>query len=99
MKLHPNEGIIIVEPSEETSSNMLATPDTHKSRDLVGTVVAIGAPVMDARIKGLLHEAPLGIKVGDKIVHRTYYGEAYRDFVDAKNYRFIRFEDVVAVLE
>lgn len=97
MTLHPNEGIIIVEPYEDKTSSMLATPDTQKNRDLVGKVVAVGAPVMDARIKDVVHPAPLSIKVGDLIVHRTYYGEAYKDFSDGKIYKFIRFEDVVAI--
>lgn len=97
LKIEPIAGIVIVTPYEENTpkSGFIINGNINK-RELAGTVVAIGAQVQDARLKDVWHSAPC--KVGDIIIHRSYYAEPFNDWKTGMYYKFIKFEDIVGIL-
>lgn len=87
---HPQAypGFIVVKPYEEKPQGAYLIADTNKEQDLSGVVVSVGDDTIS------LYGTPMTtkVKVGDVIIHKTYYMSPY--YLNGKHYRFISFADV-----
>lgn len=91
MKLRPLGDRVIVKPSsaEEVTKTGIVLPDTvEKEKKEEGEVIAIGRGEKIAK---------LGLKVGDKVIFGKYSGDEVE--VDEIEYKVLKDEDVLAVLE
>ena len=88
MKIMPSKEIVICTEAEQKTSSGLDLGEVEKDKDrpTVGKVYAIGEG-----------ELPLKIAVGDTVIFRHYTEN--RVFLDAEEFNFIRFEDVVGVVK
>ncbi len=96
MKLRPlGEHIIVklVEEEEKTKGGIVL-PDTAKEKPQQGDVVAVGPGTWDED-----HEKriPLDIKVGDRVIFRTYAGTDWK--IDGEKHLILKQDEVLAVVE
>ena len=93
MKLHPLEDRIVVRPgeSEETTASGLVIPDTAKEKPQQGEVLAVGP---GRRAENTGEVVPLGVAVGDTVVHSKYGGTEIT--VDGEDLLILSGRDVLA---
>ncbi len=94
-QIKPTSGYVFLEPDEQPSqtSSGIYLPETAKGdKPQQGTVLSIG----DAEItdKGLRKESPA--KKGDKVIYKKWGGNEVK--FDNKEYLFVKFEDILAVI-
>lgn len=93
LKLKPTAGNVLLEPEEalrETPSGIVL-PEAASEKPQKGRVLAVGDPeVTDSGARRL---APC--KVGDTVFYKKWGGNEIK--IDAKEYLFVRFEDILAV--
>lgn len=93
----PLPGFIVVTPLEEktisgNSGVSFTISDSQKDKDLAGVVVAVGEALTEVINGNIITTPKPEVKVGDKIVHSTYYAAPYLH--QGKYYRFIAFRDL-----
>lgn len=96
MKLRPLADRVVVKPlsKDEVTKSGIIIPDTiDKERPERGEVIATGPGKLldDGKI------APIGVKVGDKIVFKKYSPDEVK--IDDVEYLVISESDIMAVLE
>jgi len=87
MRLIPSKEIIICQSDEQqkTSSGLILA-DSKKDKPEMGVIVKIG-----------LGKLPLKVKIGDRIVFRRYTDN--KVLIDAMEYNFIQFKDILGVIK
>jgi chaperonin GroES len=95
LKFMPTPGRVLVKPvkKDDVSKGGIYLPDTAtKEKPQEGEVLAVGAEVhLDDDV---VKTSPA--KVGDVVLYAKWGGEEYKD-EDGTEYKFIKFEDVIAV--
>ncbi len=95
MKLKPLSDRIVLEPisQEEKTKSGIVLPDTiDKEKPEQGKVIAVGP----GRILADGKRAPMSVKVGDKVVFRSYDSKEIK--VDNKEYLVISEEEILAII-
>lgn len=95
-KLRPLGDRVIVKPvaKEEMTKAGIILPDTvDKERPEQGEIIAVGP----GRLLDNGQRAPMGLKVGDKVVFKKYSPDEVK--VEEKEYLVISESDVMAVIE
>jgi len=94
IKIKPLAGYALVKPeeSEEKTAAGLYLPDNAQERPARGTVVAVGAA-----IKHPQHEEKAQFSVGDLVIYKKWGGDELK--LDGQEYKLVKFEDVMAVVE
>ncbi|OGY24090.1 MAG: hypothetical protein A2172_00915 [Candidatus Woykebacteria bacterium RBG_13_40_15] len=94
LNIKPLSGFALIEPeeAEEVTASGIVLPDTAKERPAQGTVLAVGAP-----IKHPEHEVKAEFKVGDRVLYKKWGGDEIK--IGGKEYKLVKFEDVMAVIE
>ena len=96
MKLRPLADRVVVKPlsQDEVTKSGIILPDTvEKERPERGEVITIGSgKLLD---NGAF--APMGVKVGDKIVFKKYSPDEVK--IDGEEYLVISESDIMAVIE
>ena len=95
-KLKPMAGYAIVEPVkvEKKTAAGIVLPDTHDEKSQKGKVIAMGkAPVNEKGVKVLPE-----FKVGDTVIYKKWGGDEVKLDIIGKEYTFVKFDDVLAVL-
>ena len=96
MKLRPLNDRVVVKPlsEDEVTKFGIILPDTvEKERPEKGEVLAVGP----GRLLDNGTRAPLGVKVGDKVVFKKYSPDEIK--VDGKEVLMISESDIMAVIE
>lgn len=96
-KYQPTRGRILVKPlvQEEKTKGGIYLPDTAtKEKPQEGEVIAVGAEAFTNSGQPIASPA----KVGDKVLFAKWGGEEYKG-EDNVEYKFIKFDDVIAVME
>lgn len=96
MNIKPlNDHVIIkaVAKEEATKSGIILPETVDKERPETGEVLAIGP----GKLLDNGNRAPIGVKVGDKIVFKKYGPDEIK--VDGEEYLVIKEEDIIAILE
>jgi chaperonin GroES len=92
--MKPTPGYIFIEPKEttkQTTSGIYLPDSATGDKPQEGTVLAVGAPTFVSD-----HEIKSPAKVGDVIIYKKWGGNEVK--VDNKEYIFVKFEDILAVL-
>lgn len=92
--LRPLAGYLLVEPSqaETKTASGIVLPETAQEKPAQGTVIAVGGPLYD-----LGREIMPPVAIGDKIIYKKWGGDEIK--VGGVDYKLVRFDDVMAVLE
>ena len=93
-KFMPTPGRVLVKPvkKDDVTKGGIYLPDTaSKEKPQEGEIVAVGAEV---KLDDVVKTSPA--KVGDTVLFAKWGGEEYKD-EDGTEYKFIKFEDIIAV--
>ncbi len=94
LNLKPTPGYLLIEPAlaEKKTESGIYLPDTSEEKPQKGKVLAVGGDeILDS---GKTRKSPA--KVGDEIIYKKWGGNDVK--IDGKEYIFVKFEDVLAVL-
>ena len=93
--IKPLTGYVVVEPSaaESKTASGLYLPESAQEKPAQGTVVAIS----DAIILESGREIGSPVKVGDKVIYKKWGGDEVK--VNGIEYKLVKFDDLMAVLE
>jgi chaperonin GroES len=96
LNLLPVAGYLIVEPAEEQkkTASGIYLPDTASGeKPQKGKVIAVGSDeILDS---GAKRGAPA--KVGDVVIYKKWGGNEVK--IEGKEYMFIKFDDVLAIVK
>jgi chaperonin GroES len=93
-KFMPTPGRVLVQPSkkDEQTKGGIYLPDTaSKEKPQEGEVIAVGPDVTEG---DKVRKSPA--KVGDTVLYAKWGGEEYKA-EDGTEYKFIKFEDIIAI--
>lgn len=94
--IKPTSGYVLIEPEEatkQTSSGIYLPDSAAGDKPQQGKVLAVGPA--DVTEKGLKKDSP-AVK-GDKVIYKKWGGNEVK--IDGKEYLFVKFEDVLAVIK
>jgi chaperonin GroES len=91
-KLQPTQGYLLLEPVEVTKKTKsgIYLPDSHDEKPQQAKVLAVGADLPKRK-------APA--KKGDVVVYKKWGGDEVKFDVSGKEYLFVKFEDVLAIVK
>ena len=91
-KVSPAQGYVLIEPEEKQkkTASGIYLPDSHDEKPQQGKVLAAG-PDEPKR------KAPC--KKGDTVIYKKWGGDEFKLGLGEKEYLFIKFEDVLAVIK
>lgn len=94
-KIKPTAGHVLIEPVEleKKTAAGIVLPDSHDEKSQKGKVIAIGGPIYDDG-----KEIKPEFKVGQLVIYKKWGGDEVKLDITGKEYTFIKFEDVLAVL-
>ena len=94
-KIKPTSGYVLIEPEEatkQTSSGIYLPDSATGDKPQQGKVLATGSDEITE--KGAARKSPA--KVGDKVIYKKWGGNEVK--IDNKEYLFVKFEDILAVI-
>jgi chaperonin GroES len=95
-KLKPMPGYALIEPLalEKRTAAGIVLPDTHEDKSQKGKVIALGKPQLTEAGKKIIPE----FKIGQVVVYKKWGGDEIKFDMTGKEFIFVKFEDVLAVL-
>jgi len=93
--MKPTPGYLFIEPEEQakqTASGIYLPETSSAERPQQGTVISVGAD--DVTDSGTKKVSP--VKKGDKVIYKKWGGNEVK--INNKEYLFVKFEDVLAVV-
>jgi len=96
-KIIPMPGYALVEPVEleKKTAAGIVLPDTHDEKSQKGKVIALGSPLVTSSGKKITPE----FKVGDIVIYKKWGGDEVKFDYTGKEYVFVKFDDVLAVVK
>lgn len=93
--LQPMPGYVLVEPVEAPSQtdSGIYLPDSHEEKPQQGEVLAVGPTWVTE--SGAKIESP--VSKGDSVVYKKWGGNEVK--IGDKEYQFLKFEDILAVIK
>jgi chaperonin GroES len=93
-KIKPLAGYALVEPqeAEEITASGIVLPDTAQEKPAQGKVISVGAP-----IKHPDHEEKAEFRAGDTVLYKKWGGDEIK--IEGKEYKLVKFEDVMAIFD
>jgi chaperonin GroES len=90
--LQPAEGYILLEPVEakRKTASGIYLPDSHDEKPQQAKVLAVGADTKKRK-------APC--KKGNKVIYKKWGGDEVKLGFGKKEYIFVKFEDILAVIK
>lgn len=87
-------GYVLVEPAEKTTQTAggIYLPDNTGDKPQAGTVIAVGASTYKDGV-----EIKSSVKMGDKVVYKKWGGNDVK--MNAIEYQFLQFEDILATIK
>ena len=97
LKLKPMAGYVLIEPEsmEKKTATGIVLPDTHDEKSQRGKVVAIGSPQITDSGKEIKPE----FKVGQTVIYKKWGGDEVKLGLSGKELIFVKFEDILAIVE
>lgn len=91
-KIQPTAGYLLLEPVEVTKKTKsgIYLPDSHDEKPQKAKVLAAGADLPKRK-------APA--KVGDTVIYKKWGGDEVKLDVSGKEYLFVKFEDILAIIK
>ena len=93
-QIKPTRGYLLIEPEEaakQTTSGIFLPDSATGDKPQQGLVLAVGAPVFNDG-KEILSPA----KKSDKVIYKKWGGNEVK--IDGREYLFVKFEDIMAVI-
>lgn len=94
-KIQPTAGYVLIEPEEQAKKTVsgIYLPDTASGdKPQTGTILAVGSDdVSDSGIK-----RTTSAKKGSKVIYKKWGGNEVK--IEGKEYLFVKFEDILAVI-
>lgn len=90
-------GYALIEPVEvqKQTAAGIVLPDTHDEKSQKGKVIALGGPQITDSGKKIIPQ----FKVGDIVVYKKWGGDEIKFDMTGKEYLFVKFEDILAVVK
>jgi chaperonin GroES len=95
-RLQPTAGLVLVEPQEtakQTTSGIYLPETASGDKPQRGTVLAVGPDEITEA--GTKRSSP--VKVGNEVIYKKWGGNDVK--IDNKEYMFIKFDDILAVIK
>lgn len=91
-KIKPAQGYILIEPEEKQkkTASGIYLPDSHDEKSQQGKVLAVGSDEPKRK-------APCS--KGDTIIYKKWGGDEFKLGIGEKEYMFIKFEDILAIVK
>ncbi len=91
-KIKPTQGYVLIDPGQKQkkTSSGIYLPDSHDEKSQQGKVLAVG-PDEEKR------KAPC--KKGDTVVYKKWGGDEFKLGIGKKEYLFVKFEDILAIVK
>lgn len=98
MNIKPTRGYVLISPekAEEKTASGLYLPDSAQEKPQKGTVIAIGMPSLES-VKAFPNGIIQELTKGDKVYYKRWGGDEIKE--DGKEYKLVKFEDILAVIE
>ncbi len=95
LTLTPAAGLLLLEPAERElkTASGIYLPETTGDKPQRGVIIAVGADEVTEH--GTTKSAPA--KVGDSVIYKKWGGNEVKH--DGRDYMFIKFEDVLAIIK
>lgn len=95
INLDPTAGYLLIEPAEVTkkTESGIYLPETSEEKPQKGTVLAVGDDELTD--SGKLRKSPA--KKGDVVIYKKWGGNEVK--IDGKEYLFVKFEDILAIVK
>lgn len=96
-RLKPTAGYVLIEPLEleKQTASGIVLPESHDEKSQRGKIISLGAPqIMDSGRK-LIPE----FKVGDEVIFKKWGGDEVKFGAAGKEYLFVKFEDILAIVK
>ncbi|MDP1760552.1 MAG: co-chaperone GroES [Candidatus Woesebacteria bacterium] len=92
LKLKPTAGYLLIEPLEKEvkTSSGIYLPDNAGEKPLKGKVIAVGGKTYQDN-----HEIDSPAKLGEIVLYKKWGGNEIK--IEAKEYLFVKFDDILAV--
>jgi len=93
VKIKPLAGYALIEPqeAEEVTASGIVLPDTAQEKPAQGKVLAVGKPALvDEK------EVKPEFKAGDSVLYKKWGGDEIK--LQGKEYKLVKFEDVMAII-
>ncbi len=96
-KLKPMSGYVLVEPMqlEKKTATGIVLPDTHDEKSQKGKIIALGGSQITDSGKKITPE----FKVGETVIYKKWGGDEVKFGVSGKEYIFVKFEDILAIIK
>jgi len=94
-QIKPTAGYVLIEPEEaqkQTASGIYLPDSATGDKPQQGTILAAGSD--DVTDSGAKKSSPA--KKGDKVIYKKWGGNEVK--IDGKEYLFVKFEDILAVI-
>lgn len=90
-KLQPTQGYVLIEPLEvqKRTASGIYLPDSHDEKPQQAKVLAVGPDTKK-------RQAPC--KNGDLVIYKKWGGDEVKLGVGGKEYVFVKFEDILAIV-
>lgn len=94
VNLKPTAGYLLIETAvaEKKTESGIYLPDTSEEKPQKGKVLAVGPDELTD--SGKVRKSPA--KVGDEVIYKKWGGNEVK--IDGKEYMFVKFEDVLAIV-
>jgi len=91
-KLQPTQGYILLEPVEvqKKTPSGIYLPDSHDEKPQQAKVLAVGPD-------DIKRKAPC--KKGDLVIYKKWGGDEVKLGIGEKEYLFVKFEDILAIVK
>ncbi len=95
-KIKPAPGYVLIEPLEEErkTPSGIVLPDSHEEKPQAGRVVSVGETLTTEY--GTKIKSPCA--KGDLVVFKKWAGNEYRPQGANKDFLFVKFDDVMAII-
>ncbi len=96
-KIVPSPGFVLVLPESEEKMTVsgIVLPESHEEKPQAGRVISVGGTVTTDF--GTKLSSPC--KVGDRVVFKKWAGSEYKPEDEDKEYLFVKFDEVLAVIK
>ncbi|HUV46693.1 MAG TPA: co-chaperone GroES [Candidatus Bathyarchaeia archaeon] len=91
-KLKPTQGYVLLEPmtSQKKTASGIYLPDSHDEKPQQAKVLAVGSD-------NPKRKAPC--KKGDLVIYKKWGGDEVKLGLGEKEYLFVKFEDILAIIK
>jgi len=91
------QGYVLIEPVEleKKTTTGIVLPDTHDEKSQKGKVIALGG----AHITDSGRKIEPNFKIGDIVIYKKWGGDEVKFGVSSKEFIFVKFEDILAVIK